>query len=287
MANELGAVIGKVEEIETDAAGECFGEFLRLRISVDITKPLKKIIELEQEGDDEDDIPMRVMYEQLPDFCFCCGRIEHQYRECTHYKSQSKDNMAYGPWLKATSIAERLKQNRRRDRWELEASKGHTSSSTPMKDPRRRSIENERCRVDQMGNAEEENQIHQDSGMDSSEGEMGEIQKGSQKQLMQGLAGRNELEDSSTGNKNLAVNDTVHWEETMEAKSKGRKGKFLSKKPNTAMVGIIEWEEEELRNTSAEMDCQKTNGVQPIIKLEVEDMENGPRGGKTNIRKKK
>ncbi|KAL9422785.1 hypothetical protein AB3S75_034961 [Citrus x aurantiifolia] len=134
MANELGAEIGKVEEIETDAAGECFGEFFTLRILVDITKPLKKIIELEQEGDDEDDIPMRVMYERLPDFCFCCGRIGHQYRECTHYKSQSKDKMAYGPWLKATSIAERLKQNRQRDRWESEASKGHTSSSMPMKD---------------------------------------------------------------------------------------------------------------------------------------------------------
>ncbi|KAH9718254.1 CCHC-type domain-containing protein [Citrus sinensis] len=293
MADELGAVIGKVEEIETDAAGECFGEFLRLRISVDITKPLKKIIELEQEGDDEDDIPMRVMYERLSDFCFCCGRIGHQYRECTHYKSQSKDNMAYGPWLKATSIAERLKQNRRRDRWESEARKGHTSSSTPMKDPRRSSTENERCRVGEMGNTEEENRIHQDSGMDSSEGEMGEIQKGSQKQLMQGLAGRKELEDSCTGNKNLAVNDTVHWDETMEAKSKGGKGKFLSKKPDTAVVGglknagIIEREEEDLRKTSAEMDFQKTNGLQLIIELEVKDMENGPRGGKTKIRKKK
>lgn len=47
MAVELGKVIGKVEEVETDTAGECFGQFLRLRISVDITKPLKKIIELE------------------------------------------------------------------------------------------------------------------------------------------------------------------------------------------------------------------------------------------------
>ncbi|KAH9751459.1 CCHC-type domain-containing protein [Citrus sinensis] len=226
MANELGAVIGKVEEIETDAVGECFREFLRLRISVDITKPLKKIIELEQEGDDEDDIPIRLMYERLPDFCFCCGRIGYKYRECTHYKSQSKDNMAYGPWLKATSIAERLKQNRRRDRWESEASKGHTSSSTPMKDPRRSSTENERCRVGEMGNTEEENRIHQDSGMDSLEGEMGEIQKGSQKQLMQGLAGRKELEDSCTGNKNLAVNDTVHWDETMEQNQKAGRENF-------------------------------------------------------------
>ena len=116
MATVLGEVVGKVEEVETDAAGECIGQFLRMRISVDVTKPLKKIIELEQEGEDNEDIPMRVMYERLPGFCFCCGRIGHQYRECVHYKSQSNDEMAYGPWLKAMTITERLKQSRRKDR---------------------------------------------------------------------------------------------------------------------------------------------------------------------------
>lgn len=133
MAQELGQVIGKVEEVETDAVGDCFSEFLRLRISIDITKPLKKLIELQQEGEEED-IPMRVMYESLLDFCFCYGRIGHQYRECTHYKSQSNDEMAYGPWLKATTIIERLKQSRRRDRSESEPSKDYTNSPTPRKE---------------------------------------------------------------------------------------------------------------------------------------------------------
>lgn len=49
MATELGNVIGKVKEVKIDATGECFGQFLRLKISIDVTKPLKKIIELEQE----------------------------------------------------------------------------------------------------------------------------------------------------------------------------------------------------------------------------------------------
>lgn len=75
MAAELRKVIGKVEEVETNATGECFGQFLRLRISVNITKTLKKIIELEQEEEAADDVPMRVMYERLLDFCFYCGRI--------------------------------------------------------------------------------------------------------------------------------------------------------------------------------------------------------------------
>lgn len=69
-------------------------------------KPLKKVVVLTQEDvdneeandDDEDkeDISILVVYEKLPDFCFYCGCIEHQYKECVYYKSQSKDELAYG-----------------------------------------------------------------------------------------------------------------------------------------------------------------------------------------------
>ena len=46
---ELGEAIGTVEEVTTDEAGECVGNIARLRINVDITKPLKKIIVLREE----------------------------------------------------------------------------------------------------------------------------------------------------------------------------------------------------------------------------------------------
>lgn len=72
---ELGGAIRKVEEVEINLAGECIDKFLRLRISVDITKPLKKIVVLEQmkkeieeegeEGSNIEDIPMLVYYERL------------------------------------------------------------------------------------------------------------------------------------------------------------------------------------------------------------------------------
>ncbi|XP_024043038.1 uncharacterized protein LOC112099799 [Citrus clementina] len=40
----LGGKIGIVEEVETDDNGDCFGEFARIRISVNITQPLERIL---------------------------------------------------------------------------------------------------------------------------------------------------------------------------------------------------------------------------------------------------
>lgn len=111
---EIGEEIEKVEEVGTNVVGECFGKFLRLRIQIDVTKPLIKVLELKDEDVREEEnveaedtenenvegedietqnrnkenakkkvIFMSVLYERLPDFCFVCGCIGHQYRECT------------------------------------------------------------------------------------------------------------------------------------------------------------------------------------------------------------
>ncbi|KAL9444112.1 hypothetical protein AB3S75_017317 [Citrus x aurantiifolia] len=90
----LGEAIGSVEEIDADEEGECIGKYARVRISIDITQPLKKIIYVEQKGDE--DIPIPVVYERLPDFCFCCGLIGHPYKECDKYEGQAMDKLAYG-----------------------------------------------------------------------------------------------------------------------------------------------------------------------------------------------
>lgn len=39
---EMGKKIEKVEEVKIDESGESIGPFIRVRISVDITQPLKK-----------------------------------------------------------------------------------------------------------------------------------------------------------------------------------------------------------------------------------------------------
>ncbi|XP_015382712.1 uncharacterized protein LOC107175623 [Citrus sinensis] len=90
---KLGEKIGDVEEVETDDDEECIGLYARLRISVNVTKPLKKILFLEEEGKKK--IPMAVLYERLLDFYFCCGILGHQYRECLKYQGHRKDKLPY------------------------------------------------------------------------------------------------------------------------------------------------------------------------------------------------
>ena len=113
--SRLGAIIGTVEEVETGENGECIGEYARVRIKVDISKPLKKIIFLEPEG--EEKIPMPNRYERLPDFCFCCGTLGHQFRECIKYKDHKQEDLAFGPWMRVVTMVERANSKKTKNRW--------------------------------------------------------------------------------------------------------------------------------------------------------------------------
>lgn len=82
---------------------------------------MEKIIYLEQQG--EDDIPIPIVYERLPEFCFCCGLIGHQYKECDKYKGQPKDKLAYGVWIQAVQLVGKLRTNRTNERGQNSSSK--------------------------------------------------------------------------------------------------------------------------------------------------------------------
>ena len=92
-------------EVETYDDGECVGSYARVRISINIIKPLEKMVFLELEENDE--VELLVLYERLPDFCFCCGIIGHQFKECVLYEGQSKENLPYEVYMRALSKAKK------------------------------------------------------------------------------------------------------------------------------------------------------------------------------------
>ncbi|KAL5778631.1 hypothetical protein ACOSQ2_009368 [Xanthoceras sorbifolium] len=80
-------MLGEVIEIPLESK-ECWGKFLRVKVSIDISKPLK-----------------RVRYECLPAYCFACGLLGHAFRECTDIEAKKEalrsSTPKFGSWLRA------------------------------------------------------------------------------------------------------------------------------------------------------------------------------------------
>jgi hypothetical protein len=67
IGRRIGASMGNVEAVDTDSKGIGWGEFLRVKIQVDITKPLQRGRKINIEGNS---IWIRFQYKRLPKFCF-------------------------------------------------------------------------------------------------------------------------------------------------------------------------------------------------------------------------
>jgi hypothetical protein len=103
MGQRIGASVGTVEEVEVDDEGVGWGEYLRVRIILDLSKPLSRVRFIKLR-DKSIWIPFR--YEKIPRFCFKCGTIRHGDRGCVRpggRRSQEKENeVQFGPWLRVT-----------------------------------------------------------------------------------------------------------------------------------------------------------------------------------------
>lgn len=105
VGREVGAALGTVEEVDLDCGELAWGEFMRIRISIDVFKPLlcRKRLNL--------GLPnpawVSFSYECFPYFCHCCGRLGHTNKDCIVWL-QEKDcfdgeGHPYGAWMKADS----------------------------------------------------------------------------------------------------------------------------------------------------------------------------------------
>ncbi|TXG72983.1 hypothetical protein EZV62_001562 [Acer yangbiense] len=77
----LGGIIGEVREVDAGPSRDCLGKFLRVRVAIEIDKPLSRFLRVDVLSDSEETV-MPIQYERLPNFCFRFGLLGHTAREC-------------------------------------------------------------------------------------------------------------------------------------------------------------------------------------------------------------
>ncbi|KAL5762916.1 hypothetical protein ACOSP7_019180 [Xanthoceras sorbifolium] len=104
VARLIAEEVGTIVDFPIDSK-DLWGKFLRIKVSIDITKPLKRGIRMRLENFDTM-ITALIKYERLPDFCYGCGFIGHSFREC-HISEVRKSIMEgaepkFRVWLRAS-----------------------------------------------------------------------------------------------------------------------------------------------------------------------------------------
>ena len=99
----IGATLGEVEKVDANGSGFHLGSFLRIRVQMEITKPLCRgwKVRLGEHGMKW----VEFKYERLPIFCHLCGMIDHDERDCLQgFRSKETpmpEEKQFGPWLRA------------------------------------------------------------------------------------------------------------------------------------------------------------------------------------------
>ncbi|TXG72232.1 hypothetical protein EZV62_000811 [Acer yangbiense] len=101
-AKVIAEQIGMVIEIPVESK-ECLGKFLRVKVHIDISNPLKRFIRLGVK-ESEKAVIVPLIYERLPEFCYACGRIEYGLHECSDDKARTEalegSSTKFGPWMR-------------------------------------------------------------------------------------------------------------------------------------------------------------------------------------------
>lgn len=101
IARKIGNGIGEFLEQDTNKNYAHLGNNIRIRVRLNITKPLRRgfMIRLE----DSSEIWVTIRYERIPEFCFRCGVIGHIVKDCSrrmNVEDDEEEEFEFGMWMK-------------------------------------------------------------------------------------------------------------------------------------------------------------------------------------------
>ena len=76
----IGRTMGTIEQVDASSTGDCCSHFLQVRIQLDIKQPLcrGRMVNI----DEVDPQWVAFQYEKLPIFCYWCGFLNQDKKDC-------------------------------------------------------------------------------------------------------------------------------------------------------------------------------------------------------------
>ena len=102
----IGASLGEVLEVDVADSGVQWGKCLRVQVKIDVTRRLIR----GRKAKVEDGVDRWVLfkYERLPNFCYQCGLLDHDLKECPKGKGDDRNivmaQLQYGAWMRGDLV---------------------------------------------------------------------------------------------------------------------------------------------------------------------------------------
>lgn len=89
MGKIIGQSLGSLVKVDQNRNGGCLGDFLRIKVEIDVFQPLRRILKVRLPSGDR--VVVDLLYEWLPAYCFLCGCFDHTGLGCHLYTGGNID----------------------------------------------------------------------------------------------------------------------------------------------------------------------------------------------------